>query len=460
MTTPEATILFADDDPEMRSLFEEVITEQGYKVETSESGEEALVRLSEVDFDILVTDLRMHGMTGLDLMRQALAASPNLVVLIVTAFGTIDTAVEAMKQGAFHFITKPFKTSEMLATIDKAAEVCRLKAENVRLKKEVLHRYSFANILGRSKEMQELFSLIERVAEADDHVLITGESGTGKELVAKALHYNSRRRNRPFLAVNCSSLPHELLESELFGHVRGAFTGAMITKQGLFEAADGGTIFLDEIGDMEKALQAKILRALETKGIRAVGATSEKQVSVRVVTATNRDLAEEVRKGTFRKDLYYRLNVIRLRIPPLRARVEDIPMLVDHFLERFNQERDGPPKKLGKNAMTEILRHPWPGNVRELENAIRRACLMTGEETIDSLDLDIISLREGVPCLDKLFEHRVTIPQLENSYISYALDRTGGDKTQAARILGISKRTIHRRDPSRANRETKESPSS
>ena len=446
MANETGRILFVDDDPEMRSLLLDVLGEQGHEVETAASGEEALGLLERAKYDLLITDLRMTGMDGMELLEGARRIHPHLVTVIITAFGTIDTAVEAMKRGAFNFVTKPFKMSEFVATVEKGLEVSRLREENVRLRREVEGRYSFGSIIGRSKEMQDLFALIERVALSNDHVLITGESGTGKELVAKALHYNSLRRDKPFLAVNCSSLPHELLESELFGHVRGAFTGAASTKRGLFEAATGGTLFLDEIGEMDKALQSKILRVLENKGIRPVGATVEKIVDVRVVTATHRDLKEEVDRGAFREDLYYRLNVIRLKIPPLRQRPEDVPLLIEHFLDKVASETGTAKKTLKPEARESLLQHPWPGNVRELENAVKRACLMTAGIEVGVDDLDLSARNMSVPGLDKLYANRISLPQLEREYVQYVLKQTGSDKARAAEILGVSTRTLYRRE--------------
>jgi two-component system response regulator HydG len=457
VAVPGMRVLFVDDDPEMRALLRDVLSEQGYEVDDAPGGEEALKLLAKSGYDLLITDLRMGGIDGMALLQEARKLYPSLVVLVITAFGTIDSAVEAMKRGAFHFVTKPFKMAEFLVTVEKALEVSRLQQENQRLRQEVERRYSFGRLVGQSKEMQELFGLIERVARVNDHVIIIGESGTGKELVAKALHYNSPRRDKPFLAVNCSSLPRELLESELFGHVRGAFTGAVTSKRGLFEVASGGTLFLDEIGEMDKGLQAKLLRVLEDHTIRPVGATSEIKIDVRVVTATHRDLPEEVSKGNFREDLFYRLNVIRLKLPPLRQRLEDIPLLVDHFLERIAAESGEPKMSLSPKAREALLRHPWPGNVRELENALKRAALMADGERIEAEDLDLLAGKPVVTGLEQLYANRISLPELERRYIEFVLQQTGSNKTQAAEILGVSTRTLYRHERELAKPEEADS---
>ena len=433
----------------MASLLGDVLQDAGYDPEVFTDAELALRTMTDEPPALVITDLKMQGLDGMTLLERMKTLHPSVPVILITAFGSIDVAVEATRKGAFHFITKPFRMKEVLLVVERALQHQRVEAENVRLRREVERRYRFGEIIGKSHLMQQVFGLIERVAATNSSILILGESGTGKELVAKAIHYNSARRDQPFVAVNCSALPEGLLESELFGHVRGAFTGAHANKNGLFVEATRGTLFLDEIGDMGPALQAKLLRALQEKTVRPVGGNKEIPVQTRIVAATNRDLRREVREGRFREDLFYRLSVIPVRLPALRERPEDIPLLVRHFLHRVSHELSCPEKQVSSDAMRQLMRYPWEGNVRELENVIERAHILTQGDTIESDDL----LEELRPAAARPAEPASPTPEpddlpsleeLERRYIVQVLRHTKGNKEDAARILGIDRRTLYR----------------
>lgn len=438
-------ILFVDDDAEMRSMVSEFLQSERYIVTLAENGKDALDKIMNFDFDAVVTDLRMKEMDGLSLLHQIHSQNPLLPVILITAFGSIETAVEAIKEGATNFVPKPFKMQTLKAIVDKAVEQKRMMEENRYLKEELGEKYSFHNIIGKSKEMQLIFQLIRQIAGSQSSVLIEGESGTGKELVARALHYNSTRSQRQFVAINCSALPETLLESELFGYAKGAFTDAKTSKQGLFEVADGGTMFLDEISSMPLSLQAKILRILQDGEFRPLGHTVSRKVDVRIICATNKDLETAIEEGTFREDLYYRLNVISIVLPPLRKRREDIPILAQHFLKHFAEVNGKNIRGFEPAAMSFLMNAPWKGNVRELENTIERAVVLSR--------LDMISMQELIPMTKKgrggkfdFGDTLLPLAEIERMYTEKVMNAVGGKIERAARILGVSSRTLYRRN--------------
>jgi two-component system, NtrC family, response regulator HydG len=444
-----ARILVVDDHHEMVSLLKDRLAEEGYDVEVAEGGEEALARARKTLPDLVITDLRMEGADGLDVLAGVKALDPGVPVLIMTAFGAVESAVEAMRRGAYHYLTKPFQLREVLLYAERALAERRLRDENRALRRVAIERASLGRIIGRSAAMRALYELIERVAAAAAPALILGESGAGKELVARALHFKGPRAERPFVAVNCASIPEALLESELFGHARGAFTGAGTARRGLFVEADLGTLFLDEIAEMAPALQAKLLRVIEGGEVRAVGADAPRKVDVRIVAATHQDLPQRVRDGAFRQDLYYRLNVLPLRVPPLRERPEDIPLLVEHFLARARERNPAAlVRAFAPELVAALARQPWPGNVRELENAVERLVITTPREVAGPADL-VADAQAAAP-LEEARQRLVPLRQLEADYIAYVIAQCGGNKTRAAELLGIDVSTIHRREKSGA----------
>lgn len=438
-------ILVVDDDSHMRDLVAKVLTREGYTARALPRAQEVLKALEEIPSDLVLSDIRMPGMDGLTLLREVKRVSPETSVILMTAFGSIDSAVQAMKAGAYDYLTKPFKLDELTVVVGRALEERRLRAEVRALREEVRTRYQFANIIGKSKPMQDLFALISKVATSRTTVLVQGKSGTGKELVAKALHYNSPRRHRPLVTVNCSAIPKDLLESELFGHVRGAFTGAIAHKRGLFEEADGGSLFLDEIGDLTPELQVKLLRVLQEREVKRVGDTQNHPVDVRLIAATNRDLAQAVKEGAFREDLYYRLNVIPIVIPELKERPEDIPLLATHFLLMFTKEAKAPIEGISKEAMRLLLEYDWPGNVRELENAIERAVILGRGPQLLPEDLPEPLRARQVERRREPNPGQPTLEELEREYITAILQETGWHRLKAAQILGIDRRTLYRK---------------
>ncbi len=445
----DARILVVDDERSMQEFLEIFLRREGFDVTTAGDVDAALVAIDSDDFDLVITDIQMPGRTGLDLLREIKERSPETLVLMITAFASTDTAIAAMKEGAYDYITKPFKVDEIRLIIEKALEKKLLSRENRRLRSELRTVQRHKTIIGSSPAIQRVFDLIAQVADTKTNVLVSGESGTGKELVARDIHLQSERRNAPFVAINCGAIPENLLESELFGHVRGAFTGALFNKEGLFEAAAGGTLFLDEIGELSPPLQVKLLRVIQEKTIRRVGGTTDVRVDVRILSATNRNLAEEVAAGRFREDLYYRLNVIQISMPPLRARRGDIPLLVNHFIEKFSTDLGRTIASVGDDVMTKLMSHDYPGNVRELENAIERAvALSRGEHiTIDSLPPGLSrQLRSEAPeipaegmNLDEVLAH------YERSRLAQGLRQSNGVKKRAAQLLGISFRSFRYR---------------
>ncbi|MBI5446733.1 MAG: sigma-54-dependent Fis family transcriptional regulator [Deltaproteobacteria bacterium] len=441
-----AKILVVDDDASLRRILEYNLSQEGYAVATAGSGEEALALLDRGRFDLVVTDIQMPGMDGMDLLRRIKAGSPDTQVVVITAFGTIEMAVEAMKAGAAEYVTKPFNRDELKLTIRKALRFQTLEAENVRLRKEVSRKFGFDNIVGDSPEMQAVFRLIEKVADSDASVLVTGESGTGKELVARAIHYRSSRAGRPFVAINCAAIPKELLESDLFGHRKGAFTGAVRDKKGKFEEAQGGTLFLDEIGELSVDLQAKILRALQEREVTPVGSNEVIRVDARIVAATNRDLEHAIEEGRFRQDLYYRLAVVPIQMPSLRERPDDIPLLVAHFLKGSSA---GEAVKVSREAMAALRRDPWKGNVRELENTIERLLILRESDTIALEDLPekIRNPAEAGSAQGGGFSfffppEGVGLEDAEKALILEALRRAAWNQSRAAQLLRVPRHVL------------------
>ena len=433
-------VLVVDNDPEMVKLLRQQLEADGFEVSSAATGADGLAALGREEYDVVLTDLVMDDVDGLAVLAEAQRRQPAARVILMTAFASLETAIAAMRQGAYDYLSKPFKLAEATVAVRRAAEDLRLREENRRLRDEVGRRYSFAQLLGESPAMQSVFEQIEAVARSESTILLVGESGTGKELVARAIHWNGPRRDRAFVAVNCAAIPDGLLESELFGHEKGAFTGADRKRRGLFTEASGGTIFLDEIGDMSLALQAKLLRALQDKTVRAVGGNEEVRLDVRVISATNRDIEALVRQGSFREDLYYRLAVIPIRLPSLRERVEDVSLLARHFLERtaatLGKRVDG----FTEDAMAWLQKQRWPGNIRQLENVVERAATLcrTPWITVADLSTELIGVSGPAGTL------RPTLEQLERDYIARVLAETKGDKNAAARILGVSVRTLQR----------------
>ncbi|EPX64334.1 Response regulator of zinc sigma-54-dependent two-component system [Cystobacter fuscus DSM 2262] len=445
-------MLVVDDHVEMARLLADALTDAGYTVDVATSGREALAAVRGRVLDAVVCDLRMEQVDGFDVLAAVREADPTLPVLIMTAFGGVENAVEAMRRGAAHYFTKPFRLDEVLLYVQRAIAERRLREENRALRQAVGDRSAFAALVGRSAPLRALYELIERVAHSHAPVLVRGESGSGKELVARALHFEGPRQAGPFVAINCTAIPNALLESELFGHVKGSFTGATTPRRGLFLEADGGTLFLDEIGDMAPELQAKLLRVLEDGEVRAVGADAARKVDVRVVAATHQELEARVREGKFRQDLFYRLNVVPLRVPALRERREDIPLLVEHFIAK-SRERNPRARLTGftPEALAALAAAPWPGNVRELENLVERLAVVTVKETVDlpTLQLHAPGVTVDVHPLVQAQTRLVPLRQLEGEYIAYVVAQCGGNKTRAAEILGIDVSTIHRRERER-----------
>jgi DNA-binding NtrC family response regulator len=440
-------LLFVDDEPALRSLMAERLAERGFEVVQADSGEKALELLDQFAFDIVITDLRMPGVDGGRVIQSAVERYPGIVAIVITGYGTVKDAVEAIKRGASDFIAKPFQFDELMHVLQKALEQRRLTSENAYLRSQLEERYQFGGILGRSRPMQALFQLLETVARSSSTILITGETGTGKEVVARAIHHNSPRRAHRFVALNCSAIPETLLEAELFGHVRGAFTGAVGTRQGRFEQAHKGTLFLDEVGTMSVALQMKLLRALQEREFERVGDNQTVKVDVRVIAATNSDLARMVAEGTFREDLFYRLNVIPIELPPLRDRRDDIPLLVKHFLDKFSPDTE---LLVAQTTMRALMAYHWPGNVRQLENAVERAvALSAGRQDIQIADLppEVQALPQtATPPMVEFPEDGLDLPRylasIERDLIQRALERTGNNRNKAADLLRIKRTTL------------------
>jgi two-component system response regulator PilR (NtrC family) len=465
--TSRPRILVVDDEPSMREMLRIVLRRDGYDVVVAASGQEAIQHLEGQPFDLLLSDIRMPDTNGVDVLRAAKQADSDLVAFMMTAFASTESAVEAMRLGASDYFTKPFSMDELRLKVRQHLEARRLREENLLLKRALNSRYEFSNILGSSDAMQQVFATIRTVAGTTSTVLVTGESGTGKELVARAVHFNSLRRDQPFVAVNCGAVPENLLESELFGHVRGAFTGAHANKKGLLEAADGGTIFLDEIGEMPPSMQVKLLRVLQDRRFRRLGGTDEIEADVRVIAATNQDLMKMVAEGRFREDLYYRLNVLSITLPPLRDRREDIPLLAEHFLEHFASQMSKRVHTISAEAMRLLQEHAWRGNVRELQNAMERAVALEQTEAIlpehlpEAIRPQSSYIRQvppngseevrsgpaadragGLPDLGEGFDLEARGEEFYRHYIALALERAGGVQVKAAELLGMSFRSF------------------
>jgi len=444
-------VLVVDDEENLRHMLQVMLRKHGYLVDTAADGSEACRMAAETRYHFILCDLRMPVMDGVRFLEKAVEAGLDATIIMMSAYGTMDTAIACMKQGAYDYISKPFKKDEILLVLRKAEERERLKTENRRLREEVLKESSFAGIVSRNGSMLDICALIRKVCDFRTTVLILGESGTGKELVARALHDASKRSGGPFVAVNCGAIPEQLLESELFGHVKGAFTDASGDKAGLFEQANGGTLLLDEIGELPLLLQVKLLRVLQDGEIRRVGGTGAKKVDVRVISATSRDLGEEVSRGRFREDLYFRLNVLAISLPPLRERMEDVPLLVDHFLLKYGQELGREGVGCSPEVTRILLRYPWPGNVRELENCIHRSLLLCEGDLLEPecLPESVRGAEEGrggdgaiPPPADGSLSIKRLSEQLEREMIRKALEKTSGNRTRAARLLEISHRSL------------------
>jgi two-component system response regulator AtoC len=439
-------ILLIDDEENFRHMLSVILKKRGYDVETASSGTEGLKKIDTAAFDTVLCDIRMPQMDGLEFLKEAQKAGCESTIIMMSAYGTLDTAIEAMKLGAYDYISKPFKPDEIILTLRKAEERERLRRENLFLKKEVQKEYSFENIISKNERMRQLFDTIRKVAKYKSTILIEGESGTGKELVAKAIHFNSDRADNPFVPVNCGAIPENLLESELFGHTKGSFTNAVRTKKGLFEEADGGTMFLDEIGELPLQLQVKLLRVLQDGEMRRIGDSRPIKIDVRIIAATIKDLDREVREGKFRDDLFYRLNVLPMKIPPLKERKEDIPLLVEHFINKYSRELNKPIEAITPDALNCLMNYGWNGNVRELENVIERAIVLTESSQIqvENLPAEIESPREEskLNLLNDELSIKKASRYLEIDLITKALQKTKGNHTHAAKLLEISHRAL------------------
>ncbi|MDD2337011.1 MAG: sigma-54 dependent transcriptional regulator [Geobacteraceae bacterium] len=446
-TEEKKKILVVDDEENLRYMLQVVLGKQGYAVDMAFNGDEALSMVASSSYDFILCDIRMPVVDGPEFLRRSLESGLDSTIIMMSAYGTVDTAIECMKLGAYDYISKPFKNDEIILVLKKAEERERLKEENRRLREDIEREYSFSSIVGKTERMREIFSLVKKVCDFKTTVLILGESGTGKELIARAIHFNSNRKKAPFVAVNCGAIPENLLESELFGHVKGAFTDAVSDKAGLFDQADSGTLLLDEIGEMPPFLQVKLLRVLQEGEIRPVGAAAAKKIDVRVVSATSRDLAADISSGRFREDLFYRINVFCISVPPLRERAGDIPFLVNHFLQKYSALLGKSPVRLSPDFISTLMGYAWPGNVRELENCVERALVLcegnflTADCLPDNLFRERLSSGGGDGLPDGFSLKRAS-ELLERDYIRKALEKTGGNRTHAAKILEISHRAL------------------
>ena len=438
-------VLIVDDEKSMRDLLSIALEKAGYDVTPADGGEAAIEAIRKDSFEAIITDLRMPKVDGLQVLRAARDLSPETAVIVVTAVATTETAVEAMKLGAYDYITKPFKLDEVNLIVQNGLERKRLRDENLYLRRQLETQYRFENIIGKSARIIEVFDTIRKIADSPATAMITGESGTGKELVARAIHFNSQRRDKPFVSVNCGAIPEGLMESELFGHIKGSFTGAVANKIGLFAAAEGGTLFLDEITEIPPLLQVKLVRAIQMREVRRVGDTKDIKTDVRLIAASNRDLETAVREGVMREDLFYRLNVIPINLPPLRERHEDIPLLVAHFIQRFSKDLGKDVRGVTPEAMAILERHHWPGNIRELENAVERSIVLGSGEMVSAESLPESVRRERptrepdvVEVPDDGLDLDATLDELERRYLQIALERTRGVQTKAAELLHMT----------------------
>ncbi len=438
------SVLVVEDEEVMRAILRQLLEDSGYDVFTANSAENAQQIFLEHEISITLTDIKMSGKDGIELLDQIKSFDPEALVIIMTAFSSVDTAVSALRKGAFDYVTKPFVNEDLLQTVKNALMQRQLFQENRVLRRELRGKYDFSEIIGKSDSLQQVFDLVNKVASTNANVLIQGESGTGKELVARSIHFNSDRAENPFLAINCGALPESLLESELFGHTKGSFTGAVAEKKGLFRSVAGGTLFLDEIGDMPRSLQVKLLRALQEHEVTPVGASVPIKFDARIIAATNKKLGAELAAGRFREDLFYRLNVVEIDVPPLRERRDDIPLLVRHFAAKSARDQNAGEKTVSKGAISALVNYQWPGNVRELENVIERAVILSGAE------IDLESLPPKVSAGDgseirKASGSRPTLDEMERKYVLEILDSTGDDKAKAAHLLGIDLSTLYRK---------------
>lgn len=447
----QSRILVVDDELSMREFLCILLEREGYQTEQAESAHAALGFLQGGDFDLVISDVNMPGLSGMELLERIKQFTPETAVLLITAYTTAEQAVEAMKLGAYDYIAKPFKVEEIKVLVRNALEKRTLLRENVMLRREVEGRFSFSGLIGKSQKMKSVYALIEKVAASTASVLILGESGTGKELAARAIHYNGERKDRRFVAVNCGAIPDNLMEAELFGHRKGAFTGAVADRAGLFEQAEGGTLFLDEIGELPLQLQAKLLRVLQEKEFRRIGDDSDRKADVRIIAASNRDLEEQVGEGNFREDLFYRLDVVEIKLPPLRERPEDIPLLVEHFYLKFTGGRDVG-DYINNDALKILLTYPFPGNVRELENIVER-CVVIGDNsiTIDSLPQQVVNFQNGIGNTENFcipsegVNLEAYLDGIEKRYLLQAIEQSRGVKKKAAQLLGMTFRSLRYR---------------
>jgi DNA-binding NtrC family response regulator len=456
MKDTKGNIVVVDDDQEMRILISDFFKSIGYTTHVFPLAKEALVALSpggilgpetqDGDIDALISDIRMPEMDGIHFTEELKKIRPEIPVTLITAFGSIETAIEAIRKGAFQYVIKPFKLAELEITVSKAIEFRKLQKDNTALRLEVKKGWSYNNVIGKSESMKSIFDLVNRIAGASSNVLITGESGTGKEMVAKAIHESGPRAKKPFVAINCTAIPENLLESELFGHAKGSFTGAIQRKRGLFEEANGGTIFLDEIGDMNVLLQSKLLRVIQERKIRAVGENIPIDVNVRVIAATHKDLKLAMRDGRFRDDLFYRLSVIPIQIPPLRHRKEDIPLLAEHFLKKYSALNNMKVRGFTRRAISKLMGMKWEGNVRELENVVERAIVLCNDALVDESDIPTPDTLTPDEFFGESTNDFPTLTKLEERYIRLIMEKTGGRKDKASQILGINRRTLYRKE--------------
>lgn len=443
------TVLIVDDEKNYLVVLEALLGPEGYEVVTANNGRDALRLVREADLDLVISDIKMPGMSGMELLEESKKIKPELPVIMMTAYGTIEMAVEAMKKDAYDYITKPFQNEQLKLTIKKALEANRLLKENRLLNEALSDRFRYGNMVGKGKAMLKVYDIIDKVAQSKASVMIAGPSGTGKELIAKAIHYGGLRKDRPFVSINCGALTETLLESELFGHEKGAFTGAVAMKKGRFELADKGTLFLDEVGDMPLPLQVKLLRVLQEMEIQRVGGTKTIKVDVRILSASNRNINEDIAKGTFREDLYYRLNVIRIDVPTLRERIEDIPLLVRHFIENYRDDEGKGKIELSSGVWKALYSYSWPGNIRELGNVIERAVVLRSGDTISVEDLPdhLLGKKDEEIDLDKIVPVNLTLPQaleqVEAKLIKRALAYSDHVQARAAEMLGISRHVMH-----------------
>ncbi len=450
----KSRVLVVDDEESIREFLEIMLRKEGYEVTCAEDGQKALETIKKKSIDLVISDLQMPNMTGIELLRNVRDQYPEMLFMMITAFGTTETAVEAMKLGAYDYITKPFKIDEVRINIANALRSKNLEVENRTLKKELSKEYSFQNLVGNSETMHRIYELIKRVSQTPTNVLVTGESGTGKEMVAKAIHFNGPLKDRPFVTVNCGAIPESLMESEMFGHKKGSFTGAIADKAGLFEVADSGTLFLDEVGELPLSIQVKLLRAIQERVIRRVGATEDSKIEVRIIAATNRDLEEMVKAGTFRQDLFYRLNVINIKTPSLRERPDDIPALATHFLKKYNDRLTKTVGGISAEAMEMLKKYDYPGNVRELENIIERTVALEGGSTIlpESLPPFVntpsgrkMASTHEIQVTDEGLDLDKIMGQIEKELLIKAIHAAGGVKKKAAKLLSITFRSMRYR---------------